>query len=154
MKDNYFLDTNILVYLFDESEKEKHLTVKSLIKDLKDKSNLFISAQVLIEFINVVTKKIENPIPFENLKEILTTIAELVYISPLTSQNSFSAIEIKIRYQFSYWDSLVIASALENGCKYVYTEDLQDGQKIKKKLEIVNPFKRSLQKEEKTESDG
>ncbi|WP_456325324.1 PIN domain-containing protein [Desulfonauticus submarinus] len=51
------------------------------------------------------------------------------------------AIEIKEKYKFSYWDSLIVASALENNCSILYTEDMQDGQIIEKKLEIVNPFR-------------
>ncbi|MGD2091631.1 MAG: PIN domain-containing protein [Candidatus Aminicenantes bacterium] len=141
MTDNHFIDTNVLVYCFDLSEKEKYKRANRLIKDLKETSNLFISSQVLNEFINIVTRKIENPISFENLKSILSILTEIFFISPLTSDNSLSAIDIKTKHQFSYWDSLIIASALENGCNHLYTEDLQDGQIIEKKLEIINPFK-------------
>jgi predicted nucleic acid-binding protein len=153
MKDNYFVDTNVLVYWFDISEKEKYKRAHNLIKDLKETSNLFISSQVLNEFITVVTKKIEHPIPFENLNEILSIITEIFYISPLTSNNSLSAIDIKMKYRFSYWDSLIIASALENGCKHLYTEDLQDGQKIEEKLKIINPFKSEGEEVESDKSD-
>lgn len=65
MTDNHFIDTNVLVYCFDLSEKEKYKRANRLIKDLKETSNLFISSQVLNEFINIVTRKIENPISFE-----------------------------------------------------------------------------------------
>jgi predicted nucleic acid-binding protein len=141
MTDNHFIDSNVLVYCFDLSEKEKYKRANRLIKDLKETSNLFISSQVLNEFINIVTRKIENPISFENLKSILSILTEIFFISPLTSDNSLSAIDIKTKHQFSYWDSLIIASALENGCNHLYTEDLQDGRIIEKKLEIINPFK-------------
>jgi predicted nucleic acid-binding protein len=55
------------------------------------------------------------------------------------------AIEIKIKYKFSFWDSLIVASALENRCNILYTEDLQHGQVIETTLKIVNPFKLSLE---------
>ena len=48
---------------------------------------------------------------------------------------------IRRKYSYSYWDSLSIASALENNCKALYTEDMQDGQIIEDKLTIINPFK-------------
>ena len=48
--------------------------------------------------------------------------------------------EISIRYNFYYWDSLIVASALENNCSILYTEDMQDGQVIEESLKIVNPF--------------
>jgi predicted nucleic acid-binding protein len=46
-----------------------------------------------------------------------------------------------MRYQFSYWDSLIVASALESGCGVLYSEDLQSQQRIENQLEILNPFK-------------
>ena len=49
--------------------------------------------------------------------------------------------KIRRKYSYSYWDSLIIASALENNCKALYTEDIQDGQIIEDKLTIINPFK-------------
>ncbi len=55
MTDNHFIDTNVLVYCFDLSEKEKYKRANRLIKDLKETSNLFISSQVVNEFINIVT---------------------------------------------------------------------------------------------------
>ena len=141
MKDSIFIDTNILVYLFDKSEKEKNKRIQALIKDLKETSDLFISAQVLNEFINIVTRKIEHPIPFEKLEGVLKIITKLFYISPLTFRTSFSAVDLKIKYKFSYWDSLIIVSALENGCNCLYTEDLQHKQIIEEKLKVINPFK-------------
>jgi predicted nucleic acid-binding protein len=51
------------------------------------------------------------------------------------------ALSIAQRYKYSYWDSLILSSALENGCKVLYTEDMQDGQTIDGKLKIENPFK-------------
>jgi predicted nucleic acid-binding protein len=51
------------------------------------------------------------------------------------------AMEISIRYKYSYWDSLIVAAALGTGCSMLYTEDLHDGQIINGRLKIVNPFK-------------
>ncbi len=51
------------------------------------------------------------------------------------------AMTIKARYKYNYWDSLIIASALQNNCSILYTEDLQDGQVIENALKIVNPFR-------------
>jgi predicted nucleic acid-binding protein len=45
-----------------------------------------------------------------------------------------------VKYQFSYWDSLILAAALESGCIWLYSEDLQDGQQIENTLTIRNPF--------------
>jgi predicted nucleic acid-binding protein len=50
-------------------------------------------------------------------------------------------LSLKTRYQYSYWDSLILASALESRCQIVYSEDMQDGQQIEHTLTIQNPFK-------------
>jgi predicted nucleic acid-binding protein len=47
---------------------------------------------------------------------------------------------ISDRYGFSYWDSLIVAAALDAGCAVLYTEDLQNGQTIDSALRIINPF--------------
>ena len=56
--------------------------------------------------------------------------------------------KVSRKYSYSYWDSLIIASALESNCSILYTEDMQDGQIIEDRLRIMNPFS------EKTGSKG
>jgi predicted nucleic acid-binding protein len=51
-----------------------------------------------------------------------------------------TGLNIKHKTGYSYWDSLIIATALNSGCKLLYTEDLAHGQKLEKKLSIINPF--------------
>ena len=48
--------------------------------------------------------------------------------------------ELKDRYGFSYWDSLILSAALVGDCSVVYSEDMQHGQVINGKVKIVNPF--------------
>ena len=50
-------------------------------------------------------------------------------------------LENKEKYAYSYWDSLILASALENNCPIIYTEDMQSGQIIEDSLKIINPYK-------------
>ena len=59
----------------------------------------------------------------------------------ITKKDIRKAMTIKGRYKYNYWDSLIIASALQNNCSVLYTEDLQDGQVIENALKIVNPFR-------------
>jgi predicted nucleic acid-binding protein len=61
-------------------------------------------------------------------------------VSPVSFCTVQDALKIKTRYQFSYWDSLIIASALENGCTILFTEDLQHNQMIEETLWVKNPF--------------
>jgi len=114
MKDNVFLDTNILVYLFDESEEQKHTASKKLFAGLSVNSDKYISTQVINEFIVIVTEKIENPVSFEKVKDYVRFFQRVMSVSGLNIGTSVKAVELKLKYRFSYWDSLIIASALEN----------------------------------------
>ena len=75
--------------------------------------------------------------------EVEAVVLELNNNFPIvnfTLQTQLKAIEIKERYQLQFYDSLILATALENGCNIVYSEDMQNGQVIDNQLTIVNPF--------------
>lgn len=140
MIDKVFIDTNILVYLFDKSEKEKQTRVKKLISELLPQTRMFVSVQVINEFINVTGKKIATPISPAQQKEIIEFINDIFIITPLNVGTTLSALEISQKYKFSFWDSLIISSALENKCNVLYSEDMQNEFSIYNKIKIVNPF--------------
>jgi predicted nucleic acid-binding protein len=94
--------------------------------------------QVLGEFFNVLVRKIGQQ--KEEAKEMVVNLLETFEVVKINEFSVLKAMEISIRYKFSYWDSLIVASALENNCSILYTEDMQDGQVIEEKLRIVNPF--------------
>lgn len=138
MNDRIFLDTNILLYAKLEREVEKEKTER-VIKILRDSEDQFvISSQFLIEITNQLFKnKIQENI-IQNTVDVIEEEFELHTVSTATIKK---AIDIKTKYKFSFWDSLIVASALENQCSIIYTEDLQHGQMIEATLEIVSPFK-------------
>lgn len=140
MIDKVFLDTNILVYLFDKSEKEKQTKVKNLVANHLPHTRMFVSIQVINEFINVTGKKITAPISPVQQKEIIEFINDIFIITPLVLNTTLSALEISQKYKLSFWDSLIISSALENKCSILYSEDMQNGFSIFNKIRIVNPF--------------
>ena len=92
------------------------------------------------EFINVALRGITNKIPAKELLPKLDFIEELFIVVPNTINTSRLALQIKEKYKFSYWDSLILASALENNCTKLLTEDLQHNQIIMNDLQIFNPF--------------
>ena len=132
-----FLDSNILVYAFDKSNIKKHNTSKGIISN----GGFYISVQVVNEFINVVTSKIETTISYEKVLSIVDLFPTFLTIRSLSFENSISAIKLKNKYKYSYFDSLIIASALDNDCEILYSEDMQHNQIIEDKLKIINPFK-------------
>ncbi len=144
MVDKIFLDTNILVYLFDKSERQKQTKIKTLVSEYFSQSKFFLSVQVINEFINVTTRKITFPIPVDKQKEIIELVSDLFLVTPLNLSTTLGALEVSRKYRLSYWDSLIISSALENKCNILYTEDMQNGFIIEDKLTIINPFQSSL----------
>lgn len=78
------------------------------------------------------------------MEEIITLVNDLLkalQFSPVEESTIKKALQIKKDSKYSYWDSLIIASALENNCAILYTEDMQDGQVVDDNLIITNPFK-------------
>ncbi len=136
MNDNIvFFDTNILVYLYTQSEPEKKDAIIKLIGLYK---SLFISTQVINEFINVMLKK--HQASYEQVmaalqKEILVQFNLLT----VTQVTIHKALTIGDRYKYSYYDSLIIAAALECDASELYSEDMHDGHTIES-LQITNPF--------------
>ena len=143
-----FIDTNIFVYAMQNIKKKEKSLQKSEEEDNKRKiaknfletveNPIIISTQVLNEFSNVLIRnKIENQ-RIRNLVKAI--IEECVIIYSIDLKSIDRAWDIRIRYNYSYWDSLIISTALLSGCSILYTEDLQNNQVIDNQLKIVNPL--------------
>ena len=139
MSDKIFLDSNILVYSFDERDVEKKDIAWDVVNSLIASRNGRISTQTLQEFFNVVTKKLKCD--KEYAKKAVEYYSEAFPVHTNTLKDILSAIGISIKTQFSFYDSLIIAAAKGEGCSIVYSEDLNDGQTIDG-VKIVNPFKK------------
>ena len=134
MNDRIFIDTNIWIYLYSKDRKSQ--SVKKFIESNFD--NIILSTQVLNEFYNVIA--IKNKLKSkEDAKVIIQDLIDNFIISVVTNKTIIIAIDISIKYQYSYFDSLISASALEEGCTQLVTEDMQDGQLINNTLTLVNP---------------
>lgn len=134
-----FIDTNILVYAKIDDGQDKHKLALDFINS--NESEIIISAQVLNELYIAIYKFFKNDSSTRNALNSLITDCR---VAPITLQTSQVAWEIKEKHKFSYWDSLIISSALENECEFLYTEDLQDGQIINSRLTIKNPLKSNV----------
>lgn len=135
MPDKVFIDTNVLIY-FISSEEGKKMKAKEVIFSSQE---VFISSQVISEFISVCFSK-----ELLGLEEIITLVNDLIEalrFSSVEESTIKKALQIKKDSKYSYWDSLIIASALKNNCSILYTEDMQDGQVVDGNLTITNPFK-------------
>lgn len=134
MPDKIFLDTNILIYSYSITELEKKERVLSILES----ESLIISVQVINEFIWVMNRKFN--IALDVLHKIVNKLWEKFYVIGIERSTVNTALKFAVQYRYSYWDSLVVASALESGCTILYTEDMQHGQVIENTLTIKNPF--------------
>ncbi len=138
MKDKIFIDTNILVYANDQSDKMKQERAKQIILDGIARENIVLSTQVLSEFYVTVTRKIEQKMPVEIAeKEIL--LLKTVEIVEIDFKLVVQAIKISTQNGLSYWDSLIVSAAMKARCNFLYSEDLNSGQMIGS-IKIRNPF--------------
>ena len=135
MSDNVFLDSNVLVYSYSNSEIQKQEIARQLIVG----SNSRISTQVLQELCNIVTRKFK--FTYEQAATAITEICQNNSVHINTEDTVLQACQIAGRYGFSFFDSLIVSAALESNCAVLYSEDMQDGQVIEGKLTVRNPFK-------------
>jgi len=146
MKDKVFLNTNILIYALTEPKaknKEKDLRKRSislkLLAKIFNEKDIIISVQILNELhFNMIRKfKLNDELVIKSIEENLFTIA---LVKDLTVETYTKASQIRKKYNISYWDSLVVASALESGCSTLYSEDMHNNLVIENSLTIINPF--------------
>lgn len=134
-----FIDTNVLIYLFDEEDQRKSDIARDQVSRALRTGESIISFQVVQETLNVITKKLLVPATPDQANTFLTgTLIPLWKVNP-SRQFYRRGLSIQSRYQFSFYDSLIVAAALEAGCKTLYSEDLQHGQQIEQ-VAIQNPF--------------
>ena len=139
MSDN-FLDSDGLVYLLDGDAPRKQGIAHRLVARALEAQSAVISYQVVQETLNVITSKLPVPLtPDQAARFYQATLAPLWTVGP-TPDLYLHALDIKRRFRYDYYDSLIIAAALAAGCKTLYSEDMQHGQNIDGQLTITNPF--------------
>ncbi len=150
MTDRSFVDTNVLVYLFDADSPTKQARAREILEGDggnvplggsrgRNNSYLVLSTQVLQEFYVTVTRKLGVPLAPEVAFEATRRFAEL-HVVYIDAQLVFNAIALSQRHTVSMWDGLILQAALDSGCTRLLTEDLHDGW-ILDGLRVENPFK-------------
>jgi len=134
MNANIFFDTNVILYSYSIVNDQKSLISKNLIGSTK----AFISTQVLQEMCNVLIKKFN--LDMTSISNALLELELNFDVRINTTDTIRNALKMRFKYQYSYYDSLIISSALENKCSILYSEDLHHNQKIENTLTIINPF--------------
>jgi predicted nucleic acid-binding protein len=139
MNARFFLDTNIFVYSFDKSSAAKQGRATKLIREAVATRKGMVSYQVVQEFLNVALRRFIQPLTVEEAQQYLGTV-----FRPLLAVQSSHALyaeglRLTAKHRLSWYDSLIVAAAIEGQCGVLYTEDLQHGQRFGD-LRVENPF--------------
>jgi predicted nucleic acid-binding protein len=133
-----FLDTNVLIYAHDRSAGDKHLRAKELIQGLWQSGEGCLSIQVLQEFYVNATAKVARPLAPDTVAQIIADLSVWQVHRPGV-EDVLDAIRLQGRYQLSFWDSMIVASALQLGCQTIWSEDLNPGQ-VYDSVQMLSPF--------------
>ncbi len=142
MNDEFFVDTNILVYAFDVSEKQKRQIAKNIVEDItKGRKKGVISNQILGELFIVLTNKITNPLNEENAQIIVNGIIDSVNWKKVnyTTSTIHQAMDTVIKEKRPFWDTIITETMLENKIYVILTENTKDFKS--KNITAHNPFK-------------
>jgi predicted nucleic acid-binding protein len=134
-----FLDTNVLVYVFDADAASKQERAQRILAEAPAEARYVLSAQVLQEFYVVVTRKLDRPLAHEDAAQAVRALSQLP-VAQADASSVLAAIDRVGRLGMSLWDSLIVQAALESGCTRLLTEDLQDGQVVDG-VRVENPFR-------------
>lgn len=134
-----FLDTNIFVYLFDETDERRREIARRLVHEGIESGAACISFQVVQETLAVLTGKLKKrATPSEARQFLAGVLVPLWRLMPSPALYS-RGLELQERYSLSFYDALIIAAAIEGGCTRLWSEDMQDGLRVDR-LTIRNPF--------------
>lgn len=143
MTARYLADTNLLVYAYDRSEPEKQARALEVLDELVKTGAGALSAQILAEFFNVVTRKLLKPLSVTEGYESVGNYLMSWEIMEITGPVVFEAVRGVRDHQFSFWDSMVWATARMNQIPVILSEDFSDNATIEG-VKFLNPFVRDL----------
>ncbi len=128
-----FFDTNVLLYLVSAD------TGKADVAEATIAAGGHVSVQVLNEFVSVARRK--AGLDWREIDEVLGLVRSMCRVHPLTVETHDSARKLAEDYGLGLYDASIVASALLAGCTVLYSEDLQDGRRFERRLQVRNPFR-------------
>ena len=131
----YFIDTNIWLYSFIQSQNtDKTEIARGIIKQCE----IVISTQIINEMCVNLIKKVN--FPEGKIQNLIESLYKKYTVFELSQDILLKASKIRANHSFSFWDSVVAASALDCDADYLISEDMQDGFNLENKLTIISPF--------------
>jgi predicted nucleic acid-binding protein len=139
MSARFFLDTNVFVYSFDQTAPVKAKLAAALIRKAIATQKGVVSYQVVQEFLNVAIRRFVLPMTVAEAEQYLSTIFRPLLAIHSSHSLYAEALRIAGRHKLSWYDSLIVAAAIEAECGILYSEDIQDGQWFGTVV-VKNPF--------------
>ena len=136
MSETVFFDTNVLLYMYDGRSANKRERAIELFRNCLEAGSLVISSQVIQEFYVTITRKLS--VAPATARALVADLCDLPVISVETA-HILRAIDLEARYQFHFWDALILSTAEAAEATVLYSEDFQDSQ-ICGSIRLVNPF--------------
>jgi len=133
-----FVDTNVLLYAYDHSEPAKQGRAQELLEDLWRRREGCLSVQVLQEFYVNATRKLSRSLDAPTARQIVEDYSQWIIHAP-TTRDVLAGIDLHQAHRLSFWDAMILTSALELGCTILWSEDLNPGQHFEG-LEVRNPL--------------
>jgi len=132
-KDRVFIDSNLFLYAFSDKDYGKQKVAKSIVLN---------PSVVSVQVVNEVSKNLLYKFNFNEIEivKFVNSLYQKHIVAELTPTIFIHASDIRKKYNFSYYDSIIVTTALENECNILYSEDMQHNQTINAKLTIINPF--------------
>jgi predicted nucleic acid-binding protein len=128
-----FFDTNVLVYLAS-GDRAKADRAERILRD-----GGTISVQVLNEIANVARRKMQ--FGWHETRDFLGYLRGILTVVPLTPEIHDVGLDLAERHELSIYDAMIVAAALVAGCDRLWSEDMQHGQVLDRRLRISNPFR-------------
>ncbi len=139
MSDRFFLDTKVFVYSFDRREPAKAQCSMQLIQRAVTTRKGIVSYQVVQEFLNVALHRFAQPMTVAEAEQYLATVFRPLLAIQSSHALYGEALRLNSKYRVSWYDSLILAAAIEGQCSVLYSEDLQHGRQFEG-LRVENPF--------------
>jgi predicted nucleic acid-binding protein len=133
-----FVDSNILVYAYDNTQGEKNHKAIKLLENLWKTGAGCLSVQVLQEFYYNITRKSTKPLSPMEAAKVIEDFSDWIIHRP-GMRDVLAAIQLLQRHNVSFWDAMILRSALQCNCTRLWTEDLSHGQKYED-VTVINPF--------------
>lgn len=137
----YFIDSNIWLYrlmIDPNSSDAEELRKRSLAIQLTNSINGTVSTQVINEVCSVLLR--QATFTEEQIKRVIQSFYQRVSVIQPNIDILMSASDLRTQYNLSFWDGLIIASALAVNAKILYSENMQNNLVINERLTIINPF--------------